>query len=74
MPRVALLPIHQINNAVAAEAKKYKGWLAENDISYCRVAELTGVTTRAIQKQFEKCRLTPETAKAIELMMEGKLK
>ncbi len=73
MPRVALTARNKIDNAIKAEARKYKGWLAEHDIPLKRIAELTGVTTRAVQQQFQKKKLTPETAKAVEMLMEGKI-
>jgi hypothetical protein len=73
MPRVALTARNKIDNAVTDEARKYKGWLAEHDIPLKRIAELTGVTVRTVQKQFQNKRLTPETSKAVELLMEGKL-
>jgi hypothetical protein len=73
MPRVALTPMNRIENALRADVKRYKGWLAENEIPLQKIADVTGVTLRAVQIQFQKKKLSPETIKAMELMMKGEL-
>lgn len=74
MPRVNLTAENKIQNALKADVKVYRHWLDDNKIHLPHLAELVGVTPVAMQRQFRLERLTPETIKAMELLMKGEIK
>lgn len=68
-------PYSQIQNRMRDNAKKARGWLAEEGISIPHVAELLRKSDRQVRAELkEKMVMQPDTTAAIELLKEGKIK
>ena len=72
MPRVALTPEQEIQNAVKHQAESLDLKLYKAHISKKAVADMAGLTRQAVSLQFSRGRLMPEVICAAEILLARK--